>query len=256
MTITGAASKARVPLVVDEHPQHTMRAQHHAPYLFYHPSTFDSTLSPSQFSLALAIRLRAIPQQFQVGPTMCACGNSISSNIEAVEHAITCPKFSGVAFVERHNEVLQAVCRCSNSYGVWTTAEPRCFEYDNGLDQRPDIIFHTPQAIVTDVSVTNSVDEHGSAAKDAAEKKMKTHAAAVQNKGMIFIPCAMEIWGHIDRSVVDLIEAIAKQLPTHLQWSFKLDMMHVISTSLAKSRVSAFTSALRSNRYREGGSII
>lgn len=32
-------------------------------------------------------------------------------------------------------------------------------------------------------------------------------------------------------------------------------MMHVISTSLAKSRVSAFTSALRSNRYREGGSI-
>ena len=97
--------------------------------------------------------------------------------------------------------------------------------------------------------MVNTSGDVGLAAADAAKLKIAIHARAVHERDGIFIPCALEPFGHMDKSTHDLIEAIADQLPKHRQYSFRLDMSRAISTALAKWRVVALLTAMRSSTY-------
>ena len=75
-----------------------------------------------------------------------------------------------------------------DSFGIWTTVEPRGFSYASGLRQRPDIIFHTPKPITTDVTVVNTSGDVGLAAADAAKLKIAIHAPRADHCANIQLP--------------------------------------------------------------------
>ena len=70
--------------------------------------------------------------------------------------------------------------------------------------------------------------------------------------GHNFIPFACEIQGHLHSSCYDVIDALAKELlPVH-QRSFRNDVKHAVSSSLAKGRANAVLAAIarcRANAY-------
>jgi hypothetical protein len=231
-----------VGLVTTELDSAPFRAQHKADYLFYKGGS--AQLTPAQFVLALGIRLRCLPLHLKGTPRSCGCGTTCTTETECIEHAIHCEKFSQFSKTTRHNMIRDALVRVANSYGIWCTTEPRIFVYDSVERQRPDIIFHTTKPIVTDVSVVSTVSDVGVAAAVAAKDKIKTHKTAVERTGYTFIPFTLETYGHCDESCTQLITAIANQIPRHMQWHFKGDMMHGVSTALAVARCQAVQLAL------------
>ena len=111
------------------------------------------------------------------------------------------------------------------------------------------MIFHLAKNVVTDFTVVNSAGDTGCAAAAAAKAKIDKHKKAVEALDMTFIPCAMEIFGHMDESVTQTIQAISAQLPFHHRYNFNLDMRHAISSALAINRNYAIMNATRHDLF-------
>ena len=90
--------------------------------------------------------------------------------------------------------------------------------YGDGA-RRPDITFRgfgssfSCQPAVTDVSIAFPTDTSGSAASEAAKRELREHSDATSRLEHAFIPCAVEIFGHRDRSCFRLIKRLAHFLP-------------------------------------------
>jgi hypothetical protein len=248
MSLSRSRSCQAVELVTNHQLPATtpdVRAQHSADYLFFrHPVL----LTPLQFSLALGIRMRTLPSIRSRTPLACICGHNSLSDADIIEHACNCDKM-GITFTDRHNRVRDAVARVAHGYNVWTTSEPTCFAYEQGQKNRPDMIFHLAKSVVTDFTVVNSAGDAGLAAAAAAKAKIDKHKKAVEALDMTFIPCAMEIFGHMDESVTQMIQAISSQLPFHHRYNFNLDMRHAISSALAINRNYAIMNATRHDLF-------
>lgn len=102
--------------------------------------------------------------------------------------------------------------------------------------RRPDITFHLPCPISTDVTIVFPDIDVGYAAEKAAKDKVKIHKEAVEKLGHKFIPFATEVFGHMDSSCTDLVNEIAKQLPPHRQYRFRFEFMYAASVAMAKGR--------------------
>lgn len=241
MTRTQAQEKERVELVTNSFDTAAIRSQHQAAFLFYNS---DQCMTPAQFRVALGIRLRTCPASVRIEtPTACKCGHTCTSKSDFIEHAIGCKDFSSFSKTSRHNMVVDALCRSASRFGINTCKEPRWFSYECPEQRRPDITFLCAMPIVTDVTIVNPHTDTGVAAKEAATKKDKIHDKAVAGKDMCFFPFAMETYGHMDEGCTKMISAISKQLPVHLQFAFRIDMVHAASTALAKARVLALLCA-------------
>jgi len=110
------------------------------------------------------------------------------------------------------------------------------------MHKRPDALFHLPNPIATDFTIVFPSSDFGIASAAAAQAKVKIHTDACAALNVTFYPAATEIFGHIDEMFIHLIDAIAKQLPFYLKYSFKRDAIYAISTSLEISRSIALQS--------------
>lgn len=222
-----------------------LRGQHDSPWMFY--KNDELYLTHAEFRVALCIRLRVLPKDttLYIGtPRMCRCGELCTTQPELIEHAMACHKFSDVSPTMRHTMVVDALCDVARRHGITVSKEPRCFTYSSEAIRRPDIIFHTPKRIVTDVTIVGQGIEVGVEASRAADEKNKIHKAAVEKANMLFYPFAMEQYGHMDKAANSMLEAIASQLPRHFHYSFVRDARHAVGTALAKARVLTLMSAL------------
>lgn len=258
MSLTNARRGEEVKLVMDDLP-HTADPrppdEGDAPFLFFAATTPLSMMSPHQFQLATCIRLRTLPRDVWMGTQRCACGFFNLTTCQAIEHALSCDRVP-YSKTTRHNSVRDTIASVARSYGFTVTVEPTFYEYNDpsGSRRRPDLTFHTPSPIVTDVTVVYPESRTGVASAKAARDKHKLHDDAANRMSHKFIPFAMETFGHLDTSCYDLRRALEVQLPRHLQRAFRFDLTHAVSCTLAKARAMTVISSLRiadSTRFLE-----
>jgi hypothetical protein len=211
--------------------------QHHAPYLFFTRPTELTYMSPSEFIIALAIRMRTLPRHICSLPKQCICGRLCQSYADIIAHAFSCDRMSAFTFTQRHDLVKAAIASLIRSYGFSVTIEPRFYCYDNGVRQRPDITVNTARPITTDIVICMQDGRVGEASARAAAIKKSTHTEAVQRQDHIFVPFAMEVHGHCDEGCYDFIKHIRKHLPPYSGFIFEREAFSVIATTLAKARV-------------------
>jgi hypothetical protein len=215
-------------------------------WLFFSAGAPFVVLSPGEFQIALALRLSTLPAFACPEPfphhVPCSCGRGPVSRDGFVDHALRCAQFTSYAQTLRHNDVRDAMAAVARSYGVTTTVEPRFYDYDDsgGVLRRPDITFHLPRRLTTDVTVVMP----GLVEKAAAEKD-KDHTMAVARMGDTFVPFAMDVFGFRHDSCFRLVDAMAVQLPAFLRRPFRFDMWSAVSCALAKARALAVLSSLR-----------
>ena len=220
-----------------------VQAQHYAPWMFYGASPL--FMSPAQFVLAMCIRLRTLPKGFVQLPMRCGCGVNVYDDAHFIEHALKCNHASAITATHRHNRVRDELAFCARRYGIACVTEPTFYTYDNG-HARPDVMFQllqTPVAI--DVTIVETADGAGAAARRAATVKHKIHDAAVARFGHKFYPYAMEIHGLLDDEAVNVREAIAADIASHLRWTFRREFDHAPATALAIGRVMTLQSAVQ-----------
>jgi hypothetical protein len=244
MSLKNNDKGAEVRLVLESLP-HTagIRSQHDAEYMFFAATTPISALSPSQFCMAMCIRLRTMPKSMLDFPKRCPCNAQIDYMHDFIEHALCCEKYGHATHTQRHNAIRDTMIAVARSYGITCTKEPDFYVYKDGIKHRPDITFHTAEPIATDVTIVYPHTAPGTAAKAAASVKENAHTDAVNMINHRFIPFAMEVYGHRDESCFRLIDALRKQLPRHLQYAFTFEMNHAVSCTLARERVLAIISA-------------
>ena len=219
-----------------------LRSQHAADWLFFNPTAL---MEPPVFALALAMRLRAVPPSLKVVPIQCGCGYTCTDSDDLILHCLRCDKFSTYTRTHRHNLLRDTLINVARRYGIACTPEPTFYSYDVPEKKRPDITFHTPTPVVTDVTIVFPQAEVGIAAADAAVKKRKEHTIAVNNASHIFVPAAFEIFGHADKSFYDLTSTLLQSIPRALQYAFKRDFTYAASTALATGRAATLLSAIR-----------
>jgi hypothetical protein len=212
----------------------SMRSQHDGRWMFYAGQTPASSISESQFRTALQIRCRTLSEVNL--PQQCICGFCITREGDLIMHAFRCDNYSSYGRTQRHNLLRDTIIDVATSFGITTTKEPTFYKYEGTIAQRPDITFHLPRPIATDVTIVNAEDDVGLAAEHAAGAKVKIHRSATEALGHLFIPFATEIWGHMDKSCFDLTNAIAEQLPRHRQYAFRFEFLYAASIALAKGR--------------------
>jgi hypothetical protein len=240
---------SEVVLVTDSLlPSADLCSQGDAQYLYYTHSTHFSTLTPLEFRMAAAIRLRTLPDAMMPTPITCACAAETvcSTPVELIEHALRCPRMSRYTTTTRHNEVRDAICGVARSYGITVTKEPTFYEYhdESGARRRPDLTFHISPAITTDVTIVHPEGAPGNAAKKAAARKKEIHTQAANRMSHVFIPFALETYGHQDESCLTLSRRLEEHLPRYLQMAFRFDLFHAVSSTLARSRACMVISAL------------
>jgi Reverse transcriptase (RNA-dependent DNA polymerase) len=241
------AKGAFVQLVTSCLSTAALSSQHDAQYLFFQANTDISSMSPKEFQMALAVRLRVLPRYIMSRPRVCNCGITLTSDDTFIEHVLTCDQSTRVTHTHRHNQVRDTIAAVARSYGIAVTVEPDFYAYPNtGARKRPDITFHTPNVITTDVTIVKPHIELGHATQQAEQTKIKEHEQAVSAIGHTFIPFAMEVYGHRGISCTNLSKALKKQLPRHLQWTFEMDLNHAVSSALAKARAQSILSAVSS----------
>jgi hypothetical protein len=162
-----------------------------------------------------------------------------------VNHALTCKTLSSYTQTTRHNRVRDTLAAVARTFGITTTLEPTFYVYDCASHRRPDIVFHLPRAVATDVSVVFPVGEEGESVRAKAKSKVKTHDAAVRALNHDFIPFVLDTFGTMDRCCKELIEALKRQVPIHLKSSFEFHAYHSISCALAKARAATIRAVKR-----------
>jgi hypothetical protein len=251
--VTCADTVPQVKLVANE-PSSTasLGAQHDAHFLFYSRDTVGSQMTERQFQVAMAVHLRTLPRHLNDLPRQCNCGHTSTVVCDAIEHCLKCVRSSRYTAATRHNDVRDAIMAIVRSYGVSCSSEPTFYEkcYDSFHDQRPDITFHTCPKIATDLTIVTPHTDVGVAAAEAADNKVKVHKAAVAKLGHVFLPFAMETFGHRDKSCFALVDHLKGSIPQHLHRAFTFAFHHGVSTTLAIARANTIISAFSTSRLR------
>ena len=205
------------------------------------------TLRPTEYRIALAVRIRVNPMNTPL-PIGCACGTGVdgsklvSTATAFIEHVLACDRMTRYTHLHRHNGVMYALVGAARRYGIRCSVEPSFYTYEDGRANRPDIIFYTVPALVTDVTIW-SPDKSlglGQTARRAAQLKTKKHRDAVQLCGHKFLPFAMEVYGHIDKEAITLVNRLSRELPEFLQKEFIKDTLHDVSTALMQGVAISF----------------
>jgi hypothetical protein len=238
-----------VELVTEKLPQTAdLCSQRDAQYMFYSHTTQFSSMTPVEFRLAAAIRLRTLPANMMPTAVACACAHDVvcTTPAQLIEHALRCPKMSRYTTTTRHNAVRDAICGVARSYGITVTKEPTFYDYqdEQGIRRRPDLTFHVTPPVTTDITIVHPDGTPGNAAKLAAQRKAKIHTDAANRMSHVFIPFALETYGLQDESCLRLSKRLEEYLPRYLQLSFRFDLFHAVSCTLARTRVAMVLSAL------------
>jgi hypothetical protein len=211
-----------------------------APYLFFTDTTRYTRFTPQMFQIAVAIRLNTLPRYLQRDclPYTCPCSryDTIEDAPTFIHHVFRCSRMSGLTFTHRHDGVVRAIAAVARSYSVAVTHEPKMCVYETGEANRPDLVLHLLPPIAIDVTIVCSDTESRKEVKDAAQEKRKKHEGAVTRLGHTFIPFAMDVHGYRDPSCFQFADAVSRQLPIHLQRSFRFDLAHAVSRALAVKR--------------------
>ena len=212
-------------------------AQHNldAHYLFYNP---DAILTPAEFLTTFSIRLGTLPPHLRIIPSKCDCGHFIIDERSQITHALKCDVYTTQTHTIRHNFVRDAMIAVASAYGITCSREPSVYVYSAGK-RRPDVLFHTPQPIVTDITVVYPDDQPGHAAEKADLQKKETHTDAAKRLGHLFVPSAFEAYGAFGENSSRLISLLAQQLPPTRAFDFRRDMQRAISHALARGRAAA-----------------
>ena len=149
-----------------------------------------------------------------------------------------CDQYTANTHTVRHNYVRDAIIRVASAYGITCTREPTVYVYSAGK-RRPDILFHTPQPIVTDITVVFPEETPGHAAEKADQLKKAAHTDPAKQLGHVFIPAAFEAFGTFGENASNLISQLANQLPPKTSFDFRREMQRTISTAIAKGRAAA-----------------
>ena len=148
---------------------------------------------------------------------------------------------SAVTFTDRHDEVVRALVRAARRYDITSCLEPTSYIYAEGKKNRPDVTFFTLPRITIDVSIVFPKVRVGVAAEKKRKEKIAKHKAAVTNKGHIFVPFVMEVFGHFDQECLTLIKLLAKELPSVMQRDFTREAISDVSTALMCSVAATFS---------------
>jgi hypothetical protein len=202
-------------------------------------------LSDDEFVLAMCIRLKTLPRSMDF-PRVCSCTRS-DKNMETAEqfidHVLSCKKLSRYTQTTRHNRIRDTLAAVARNFGISTTIEPTFYTYDSSSHKRPDIVFHLPRAVATDVSVVHPSGPEGESTRAKAKEKTKIHEAAVKALNHDFIPFVLDTYGAQDRCCKELIESLKKYLPVHLKSPFEFHAYQSISCALAKARAATVRAA-------------
>lgn len=244
------------------------------------PSNIDF-LSPKQYSAALCIRCKLIPDFFknEVGEDYIQCWcdqrqllciKNLSEEEEAemkelgqqlplVQHLIKCPAMHKIFDKDRHDRVSDAVRTIASRYGFRLYNEPNFYDYKDGLHNRPDLTFCIPTQrpyLTTDFTIVQPDEaktgshQIGAAAIRAANAKIEKHAAAVHQRDHQFIPFALETTGHFDNGAKELIRILKDTLPYSCRLNFIRDMYGAVSTALAGYRADLLGVTLTRTKTR------
>jgi ribonuclease HI len=228
-------------------------AQPDAAYLFFTEMTRYARFTPKMFQIALAIRLHSLPRYLarECLPYTCACRGSgtITDAPAFIDHVFRCPHMSELKFNHRHDGVVHAIAAVARSYAIPVTVEPKMYHYHTGEANRPDLVLHQAVPIATDVTIVCSDTADRSEVKHAAQAKRTKHEDAVKRFGHEFIPFAMDVHGYRDPSCFQFADAVSRQLPIHLQRSFRFDLAHAVSRALAVKRAETILGVAIGRRY-------
>ena len=203
-------------------------------------------LTPAQFTTALAIRIGTLPSFLRITGNKCNCGYIYSDSDSTTSHVLKCDMATPITHTIRHNRVRDGIATTLRSYGLTTTTEPRCFTYDSGKSQRPDIMVHTqPCATVTDVSL---VDEEVNL-KAIEEEKIKIHQKAINKQNAIFVPLVMHTRGTIGSKGETFIRTICKAVLPVFQRALHRELHHCIAIEAAKGRADAVMAASQKAKW-------
>ena len=229
------------------------------------------SISPSDFIIAMAIRLGVVPDRLRCTATFCncgkrllsdeavhahltdcpsasqqemlhtsvtcACGERMNEDIEVSNHVMKCDKSSSISHTTRHNRIRDTFCQVVQRFGYPVSREPTCYkEFYTSTHERPDIIFHLPKTnLVTDVKITKV-----QSFTDAEKEKRKIHEAAVKNLHHTFIPAIFSPDGGMSKGTIKIINVIKQSLPAYMKNYFELEMRRMLACSLAISRAEAW----------------
>jgi hypothetical protein len=222
-------------------------SQHSAGFTMFTSLHPIAMLADDEFVLAMCIRLKTLPRNMEF-PRVCSCRRADGQNMETAEqfidHVLSCKVLSEYSQTTRHNRIRDTLAAVARNFGISTTIEPRFYTYEKA-DRRPDIVFHLPRAVATDVSVVHPSGEEGRATRAKAKEKTEIHGAAVKALNHEFIPFVLDTYGTLDRCCKDLIEALKKYVPIHLKSSFEFHAYLSISCALAKTRAATVRAVKR-----------
>jgi hypothetical protein len=214
--------------------------------------TFSSNhvkLSPAEFRIALAARVNCIPRFAYDGQRTirCDCGETCQSAAQIIPHVSRCFRFSDIQESVRHSMVKYALVNTARAYGIGSTVEPNFYVYpDTHIRHRPDTTFYTSDKhIAIDVTVV-SPDPNapaGTAARRAAEHKIKDHGRAVALANHLFYPFAVETTGHMDQACFKFFNQLATTVPKRLQRALIQDLRATVSSTIAAYRAQAIRNA-------------
>jgi hypothetical protein len=214
-------------------------------FLFY---TGDSAyMTPAEYITALAIRLRVDVEKLAV-PVVCNCNATCVVFSEFIDHVFKCDQSTRFTHLARHDLVKLAIVAVCKSYDIHCTVEPDFYVYDSGEMKRPDITFHVTPKVATDVTIVFPGLEVDVAASEAAKRKSQHHEAAVTRMSHVFIPFAMEVYGHMHEACFTLIDRLSMQLLPMYRNTFRKDVVRAVSVALAKGRAAAYISAVAQQR--------
>ena len=203
-------------------------------------------LTPAQFTTALAIRIGTLPSFLHITGNKCNCGYVYSDPDSTTSHILRCDMATPITHTIRHNRVRDGIATTLRSYGLTTTTEPRCFTYDSGKSQRPDIMVHTqPCATVTDVSL---VDEEVNL-KTIEDEKIKIHQKTINKQNGLFIPLVMHTRGTIGLKGEQFIRMTCKAVLPVFQKALHRELHHCIAIEAAKGRADAVMAASQKAKW-------
>ena len=273
----------RVKLTTSSTITSHVEAEYDSCWLRYVHPTLHRQLSPSLYTVALAMRVLQIPRHVYTPDTAirCECNELCRGAPAIIAHALICKDFSGITPGARHTFLkagVQGICR---AYGIPCANEPGFYRYQEAapvrqqqpvqtddattthtndennnnihnnanrayiVKQRPDCTFYTGGTIVvTDYTiVTPKPNEPGVAAAHAANEKRKTHTAAAAAAGHEFIPFAVETTGHLDGDCFKLFKRLANNVPPSKKYSIQRDLFGATSSAIAEYRARAVVNA-------------
>jgi hypothetical protein len=238
MALTDDPDVPRLSLTTPVSDTTTSIAQVDNKWLMFSPT---SSLTPAQFSTALAIRLNILPAHIPLCGKKCSCGTIYTPDPqETINHILKCDMASPKTHTYRHNLVRDAIVRVSRSFGITTTSEPTCFVYEHGRRCRPDIMCHThPMNIVTDVTL---IDQESDLTAAENEKKEK-HSSACGKQNSLFISFAMYTRGTLGIQAEAFIRTLSRYVQPFQQRTFARTLSHAVETAAAKGRADTLMAA-------------